>query len=91
MTKDQGYFWRVAIERLRLDVAHLHFEAIRENLIMPRAWCDSLDAELSKFAGRLALDVEFSPAVSDPAARGVKLDGSKIKDGWLNPSSMNKH
>jgi hypothetical protein len=68
VTREQQYFYRVAVEHLRLEVAQLHFEAIRENLVMPAAWCDSLDRELSKFMGRL--DEQVLTASKDSQAEG---------------------
>ena len=57
MTKERQFFWRMAVARLSLEVASLHFEAVREKEVFPAVWLECIDKEVQHFSDRIDREV----------------------------------
>jgi len=57
MTLSEKHYWQVSIEQLRTHIADLHVVAVRQGLVMPQAWCESLERDVLSFAVRVSRQI----------------------------------
>jgi hypothetical protein len=60
MTVSEQYFWRVAIEQLRVEVAQLHVQAILQDRIGFVSRCEEIGLQLEEYQDEIECCVIFS-------------------------------
>jgi hypothetical protein len=90
MTLQEKHYWQVAVESLRVHIAELQVIAVRQGLVMPQAWCESLEREALTFGCRISRQItqeKISGPVREVSTVAARLGASRLPDSSISPAN----